>query len=344
MPPAGSCFSLHQLQMPAPPGPCLLNPPTACALPGPGSPLSYLPPPLNSVSLVQPSQTTSELTTSGSPSSPALTRSPLFSDLTHSVPSRLQLHFLTQSPLQVCPPILHPTSPLAPPPLSQSFSSSCPLCLLGIPRPSSHSATSCARDPLALHRPGPTGSVSRPPCCPAARRPRSPPLRPRPACRRRTCSCCSSRGHLPAPSHSGAHSRPASRAYVCLRAGLRAPTHAWWGWEAAGGGLQRANADSAARGCQIGSRAEDWGGPGHKPRPQRILVPPSPAAILSQSRALSSSGKVFFRRSFCEILLVWLSSSWSPDFCFPKSAVGSYLSLTQHLIPGERGSERLIQS
>lgn len=185
MPPAGSCFSLHQLQMPAPPGPCLLNPPTACALPGPGSPLSYLPPPLNSVFLAQPSQTTSELTTSGSPSSPALTRSPLFSDLTHSVPSRLQLHFLTQSPLQVCPPILHPTSPLAPPPLSQSFSSSCPLRLLGIPRPSSHSATSCARDPLALHRPGPTGSVSRPPCCPAARGPRrsvpAPPVAAAPA-------------------------------------------------------------------------------------------------------------------------------------------------------------------
>lgn len=142
--------------------------------------------------------------------------------------------------------------------------------------------------------------------------PRSPPLRPRPACRRRTCSCCSSRGPLPAPSHSGAHSRPASRACVCVCDGPRAPTRARWGWEAAGGGLPGARAASAARGRPIGSRADDWGGPGHKPRPQRPLVPPSPAVILSPATGLSSNGWLE-RSSFCEILYVRLRSRWIPD-------------------------------
>lgn len=147
--------------------------------------------------------------------------------------------------------------------------------LLGIRCPSSHPATVYALDPLAPRRPDPSGSASRPPCCPAARPQPPPPLRSHPACRRRTCSCCSSSGHLPAPSHSGllTPGRLPWRVSVSPSSGTD-PC-------AVGvGGCGRGAPESE---CSLRrQRAPDRllrgrGGPRRKPRPQRILVPPLPA-------------------------------------------------------------------
>lgn len=93
----------------------------------------------------------------------------------------------------------------------------------------------------------------------------------------------------PLPSHSGAHSRPASRACVCEPVlGRRRPVCGGGGRLRAGGSPERVQPPPP--GAPDCSRAEDRGGPGHKPRPQRILVPPWPAAILSQAIGLSSQG------------------------------------------------------